>query len=723
MKENGFLSTIIASAINKLSSTLSDFSDRGSSSNKKSGKAISKDHSAETLPSETLDQDENDPDSPPNQSIHSPSTSQVPLGEGELRLEDFNRVLQDDDQNSETKVTTPVADGIEAEDTKSAIHSFRSTSPALESAQANTSAQGNSFPQKRLSSVSSSRNLSNITGYANANSKRNREFHQLFKSVPDDDYLIEDYGCALQRDIFLHGRMYLSEKHICFNSSIFGWVTNIVIPFSEVVSVEKKYTAVVFPNAIQITTLHARYLFASFLSRDTTYQLIVTIWKHTHPFLSIFANGHGIMDAGNKKDKTGGDLSASEHLSSTNESDDEDKDGAYESDGSTETSANSDIDDDLTAEGVADAGTSPDTSGDGPAKMQAAFRTLEHAPTEWPGTPYDHVLCNGEVINKPLGTTFSMLFGDNSSWFADFLQSQKMSQIQIDLWEEKDHLFTRKLHYMKPVAPPYRQTMCYLTDTIDHLDANSYIQISSTTSTPQVPSGKSFLVKTQYVLTWGENNTTKLSISYYIQWEKSSWLKGAIEKGANEGQIDYVKALLEHIRKAKDTKPGKRKKSKKSRKQLEKQPDEEAAVEEVVEEGAAGIMPVIVNVLTTAVNWLSQPRNMFNVLLLFLLCLQFWYLRKLIKGDVTWNPALKQENPVFPGSGSSTLRFDESNFNSWLNTRLKSLVREHEPTLESRKDNHADANTDELQAAADYMVKRLTQLKSELDKAKGLSAS
>ncbi len=52
-----------------------------------------------------------------------------------------------------------------------------------------------------------------LTGFAVANKRRNRDFHALFKSVPDDDYLIEDYSCALQREILAHGRVYISEGH------------------------------------------------------------------------------------------------------------------------------------------------------------------------------------------------------------------------------------------------------------------------------------------------------------------------------------------------------------------------------------------------------------------------------------------------------------------------------------------------------------------------------
>ncbi|PTB80680.1 hypothetical protein M440DRAFT_1436211 [Trichoderma longibrachiatum ATCC 18648] len=82
-----------------------------------------------------------------------------------------------------------------------------------------------------------------LTGFAIASKKRNRDFHTFFKSVPDDDYLIEDYSCALQREILAHGRLYVSEGHLCFSSNILGWTTTLVMSFDEIVSVEKRSTA------------------------------------------------------------------------------------------------------------------------------------------------------------------------------------------------------------------------------------------------------------------------------------------------------------------------------------------------------------------------------------------------------------------------------------------------------------------------------------------------
>jgi hypothetical protein len=83
-----------------------------------------------------------------------------------------------------------------------------------------------------------------VTGFAVASNKRNADFHDLFSTIPEGDYLIEgalspfslfcgvteldlDYGCALQREILIQGRIYISENHICFHANIFGWITNV----------------------------------------------------------------------------------------------------------------------------------------------------------------------------------------------------------------------------------------------------------------------------------------------------------------------------------------------------------------------------------------------------------------------------------------------------------------------------------------------------------------
>ncbi|KAF9961391.1 hypothetical protein BGZ72_003873 [Mortierella alpina] len=118
-----------------------------------------------------------------------------------------------------------------------------------------------------------------------ANERRFSDFHALFRSVPDEEKLIEDYGCALQKEILVQGRLYISENHVCFNANIFGWVTNLVIAFSDITAIEKRLTAFVIPNAISIVTATNTkgHFFASFLSRDAAHDLLMAAWRKSFP--------------------------------------------------------------------------------------------------------------------------------------------------------------------------------------------------------------------------------------------------------------------------------------------------------------------------------------------------------------------------------------------------------------------------------------------------------
>ncbi|XP_063126708.1 protein Aster-C isoform X5 [Rattus norvegicus] len=77
---------------------------------------------------------------------------------------------------------------------------------------------------------------------------RNEEYRQQFTHLPDSEKLIADYACALQRDILLQGRLYLSENWLCFYSNIFRWETT--------------------------------FFFTSFGARDRSYLSIFRLWQN-----------------------------------------------------------------------------------------------------------------------------------------------------------------------------------------------------------------------------------------------------------------------------------------------------------------------------------------------------------------------------------------------------------------------------------------------------------
>lgn len=425
-----------------------------------------------------------------------------------------------------------------------------------------------------------------LTGFAVASKKRNRDFHNFFKSVPDDDYLIEDYSCALQREILAHGRLYVSEGYLCFSSNILGWVTTLVMSFDEIVSVEKRSTALVFKNGLMISTLHAKHVFASFASRDSTYDLIVKIWKLGHPSLQSSLNGVRIDETGGDKTEKidEGDAAsvASRSLSMSDDDESEDdSDEVYDEDAEDEdlhesahaTESNSAATEPKTEKSVSRKPSGTTTAAaSGPAADKPKDAVAAPAGGDFPGPPthaptdcgdttshYERVLAD-EVIAAPLGKVFSYVFGSTSTtWMIKWLSNdQKCFDIQA---ADKKGLSaenkTRTISYTKPLNSSIgpKQTKCVVTEQIESIDFEKAIHVVCLTQTPDVPSGNVFTVKTKYCLSWGENNGTRVQMNCTIEWTGKSWLKAPIEKGANDGQTQYSKDLFAGLKEALSSSP------------------------------------------------------------------------------------------------------------------------------------------------------------------------
>ncbi|EPS42465.1 hypothetical protein H072_3632 [Dactylellina haptotyla CBS 200.50] len=401
--------------------------------------------------------------------------------------------------------------------------------------------------------------------FAAANHKRNKDFHTLFKSVPLDDNLIEDYGCALQKEILLQGRMYVSNGHICFHSNIFGWVTTLVISFDEIVAIERKMTALVIPNAIMIQTLHARNVFASFISRDSTYDLILGIWRTIHPNLVDTINGTRLGDK---------DEAASDDID-----EEDDEDGSEYGDDDEEYDSLGDDDDDILTTGIEAPAMTKSVSkkssmgmGGGalPIGAVSAAADAGAAGGDFPGpaahTPtvcgdesshYDRVLCD-EVINVPLGKVFSVLYGDSSLVFLTRLLTEDAKVEQLSIPNEAKFADSteypgkkaRNLSYIKPLNASIgpRSTKCLITEVIEQDDMEKAVTVVTYTQTPDVPSGGVFKVLNRTCLMWGEGNGTRIVATCTVEWSGKSWIKGPIEKGANDGQVGYTKDLLNALK-------------------------------------------------------------------------------------------------------------------------------------------------------------------------------
>ncbi|XP_051783116.1 protein Aster-C [Erpetoichthys calabaricus] len=111
--------------------------------------------------------------------------------------------------------------------------------------------------------------------------QRNDEFKKLFRLIPECEKLIVDYACALQRDILMQGRLYLSENWLCFHSNFLLWETTLTVALSDVISMTREKTARLIPNAIQIVTSNEKYFFTSFAARERSYLNIFRMWQNT----------------------------------------------------------------------------------------------------------------------------------------------------------------------------------------------------------------------------------------------------------------------------------------------------------------------------------------------------------------------------------------------------------------------------------------------------------
>jgi hypothetical protein len=389
--------------------------------------------------------------------------------------------------------------------------------------------------------------------------RRNKDFHNTFKSVPEDDQLIEDYAAALQKEILLQGRLYVSEGHVCFWSNIFGYVTTLIISFDEIISVEKKSTAMIFQNGIVIQTLHARNVFASLLNRDATYELIISIWKVINPNLRSSLNGNPVEGAGtgDKTEKVADhdDDSASEEIYDEDEEDD-DEDGesfaeamdhsTASTDGEVSKPVNRKVSANVTAAQSASSPKSPEAAEAATAAgaKQDFPGPATHAPTDCGDkeSHYEKILLDS-IIPAPLGKVYNMVFGQGSPTFMRkfLLESEKAWDFAA---EENDggltlEQKTRKFQYIRPLSgAPIgpKQTKCIISETLEQLDFEKSIIVSCSTSNPDVPSGGIFLVKTRYCLMWAAGNSTRMFVTYTVAWSGRSLLKGMLkcsDQGSN----------------------------------------------------------------------------------------------------------------------------------------------------------------------------------------------
>ncbi|GAQ87567.1 C2 domain-containing protein [Klebsormidium nitens] len=118
----------------------------------------------------------------------------------------------------------------------------------------------------------------------------------IFK-LPPDEIAMHTFSCAMERSFLYHGRMYVSDYHVCFNSNIFSKGIKVTIPFEDIEEIRKSYHALINPAVTIVLRVgagghgvpplsspdgRAKYKFASFWNRNHAWRVLQRSKKAYH---------------------------------------------------------------------------------------------------------------------------------------------------------------------------------------------------------------------------------------------------------------------------------------------------------------------------------------------------------------------------------------------------------------------------------------------------------
>nr|XP_019967003.1 PREDICTED: GRAM domain-containing protein 3-like isoform X2 [Paralichthys olivaceus] len=108
--------------------------------------------------------------------------------------------------------------------------------------------------------------------------KHNKIFRKLFPDIPEGENPTHVFPCALQKEVLYHGKLFVSENHVCFYSSVLLKDTKVLIPTSSVREVKKQNSAL---SMLSLQTADGeKYLFVSLRNREMCYKLLQSVCSY-----------------------------------------------------------------------------------------------------------------------------------------------------------------------------------------------------------------------------------------------------------------------------------------------------------------------------------------------------------------------------------------------------------------------------------------------------------
>nr|XP_022324315.1 GRAM domain-containing protein 1B-like isoform X4 [Crassostrea virginica] len=400
---------------------------------------------------------------------------------------------------------------------------------------------------------------------------KSEDFRKIFKDVNREDRLLVDYSCALQKEILVQGRMYITQNWVCFYANIFTWETLLAIPCKEITSITKEKTARVIPNAIQITTEREKYFFTSLANRDKTYMMLFRVWQNALIGQPMAAKEMWQWIHCNYGEELCLNSSDDDYVAPPSFIEEPIKDECITPSRLIQVeNTDSDI---LPSPELMQGDLGLDISKDSElfAPTGIEEKQCENVATDQSDTTEDSedevTLCTehahyekpmiDEVYNIPVEKMFEMLFTE-SDFYSELQTRRGSKDFTFTPWEDKGlGKQTRTVSYIIPlnysIGPKSSQAVelqtCHKNPT-----PGTYFTVDTECSCLGIPYGTTFIVVNKYCVSKVSRSKSRIQISSEVKYKKSVWglVKSMIEKNSIQGCIDYFNTLSVHLKQESD---------------------------------------------------------------------------------------------------------------------------------------------------------------------------
>ncbi|KAG8197913.1 hypothetical protein JTE90_020292 [Oedothorax gibbosus] len=410
---------------------------------------------------------------------------------------------------------------------------------------------------------------------------RSEDFKRLFKDLPDSERLIVDYSCALQKDILVHGRLYVSQNYICFYANIFRWETFLLIKCRDITSVTKEKTARVIPNAIQVGTVTSeKHFFTSFGARDKTFLMLFRIWQNAlmeQPMSTQelwqwvhFSYGEELGLTSDDDDYVAPSVADDEFPPNLKETlslvkynseakGDMLRESGSEIAGSCNGSDNPGMEDVAEEEEEGSKRLSPNqkSPSDYPTDMSDTTQSegnVEDLECICPCVNHEGKEVLNDIFPMSVDQVFTLIF-TGSKFYNDLLESRKTYDILESPWQlcpEVD-LKMRQVTYTLTLNHSMAKS-AQTTETqklLKHSKPGQVYTVDCDVVNTGIPYSDTFTVKSVYCITRVSKRECRLRISGCVRYKKSVWglVKSLIEKSAMQGLADFATDLASALQK------------------------------------------------------------------------------------------------------------------------------------------------------------------------------